>query len=236
MEYIYETHLHTSPVSACGVSKPWDYAATYKKAGYAGFCITNHFFNGNSGVDRSLPWKEQVDFYYEAYEQALESAAAADVDVFFGIEYNFHGDEYLLYGVTKQWLYDHPDMMKYTHQELFDEMNKIGALMIQAHPYRKRDYIKEINLHPECVHGLEVYNTCNKPEENDKALALAKEHGLLMTGGSDIHNVQNAVSYIEDKSFLLSGVILPERAGTVENFIRMIKEGRAKVRFGSQVI
>lgn len=236
MEYIYETHLHTTPVSACGVSTPAEYVPVFKKAGYAGFCVTNHFFNGNSGIDRSLPWKTKIDLYYEAWEQAFEAAKNEDLDVIFGIEYNFHGDEYLLYGLSKQWLYDHPEMMNYTHQELFNEVDKAGGLMIQAHPYRKRDYIKEINLHPECVHGIEVYNTWNQSGENEQALELAKKHNLLMTGGSDIHNKQNAVDYIEDKSFLLSGVVLPERARTVEDFIRIIKSGQAKVRFGDRII
>ena len=170
MGFLYETHLHTSPVSRCGVSKPADYIDVYKRAGYCGFCITNHFFNGNSGVDHSLPWKDQIDFFYAAYEEAFTAAQGTGIDVFFGIEYNFEGDEYLLYGLSKQWLYDHPQMMHWTHQELFDEVNKAGGLMIQAHPFRFREYMRAFVQHPECVHGFEVYNSCNRDDENPKAL------------------------------------------------------------------
>ena len=60
-QYIYETHLHTRGVSACGSTEPEDYIAVYKKAGYAGIFVTDHFFNGNSGIDRTLPWEEMVN-------------------------------------------------------------------------------------------------------------------------------------------------------------------------------
>jgi len=229
MGFLYETHLHTSPVSRCGVSKPADYIEVYKKAGYSGYCITNHFFNGNSGVDHSLPWKDQIDFFYSAYEEAFAAAQGTGIDVFFGIEYNFEGDEYLLYGISKQWLFDHPQMMRWSHQELFDEINRIGGLMLQAHPFRNREYMRVFAQHPECVHGFEVYNSCNRDDENPKALALAKEHKLLMTGGSDIHNAADCERFIADGSFPLSGVELEHKVHTVEEFISEIKSGTAKV-------
>lgn len=180
-------------------------------------------------VDHSLPWKDQIDFFYSAYEEAFAAAQGTGIDVFFGIEYNFEGDEYLLYGISKQWLYDHPQMMRWSHQELFDEINRIGGLMLQAHPFRKREYMRVFAQHPECVHGFEVYNSCNRDDENPKALALAKEHKLLMTGGSDIHNAADCERFIVDGSFPLSGVELEHQVHTVEEFISEIKSGTAKV-------
>lgn len=222
-EYIYETHLHTRRVSACGVTEPEDYIETYKKAGYAGIIVTDHFFNGNSGIDRSLPWAEKVEQYCSGYERAKKAAEGKDFDVFFGIEYNFEGDEYLLYGLDKEWLLKHEDVMNVSHQKLFEMVNEAGGLMIQAHPFRKRDYIKKINLHPECVHGFEVYNSGNKPEENAKALLLANEQDLPGTSGSDMHNVEQIEAYIRDKSFKPGGVVFKKRLTSISDYVNGIK-------------
>ena len=95
--------------------------------------------------------------------------------------------------------------------------------MIQAHPYRMRDYIKKLNLHPECVHGLEVYNAGNRPEENDKALALAKETGLPCTSGSDMHNKDLIEKYIADKSFKPGAVVFNKRLTSIFDYVSGIK-------------
>ena len=222
-KYLYETHLHTKGVSACGSTEPEDYIDVYKRAGYAGIIVTDHFFNGNSGIDRSLPWEERVRQYCSGYERALEASKGKDFDVFFGIEYNFEGDEYLLYGIDKDWLIAHPEIMTQTHEGLFKMINEAGGLMIQAHPYRMRDYIKKLNLHPECVHGLEVYNAGNRPEENDKALALAKEKNLPCTSGSDIHNKELLEKYIADKSFKPGAVVFNKRLTSIFDYVSGIK-------------
>ncbi|MCQ2596604.1 MAG: PHP domain-containing protein [Treponema sp.] len=221
--YIYETHLHTRGASACGVTEPEDYIDIYKKAGYAGIIVTDHFFNGNCGVDRSLPWAEMVEQYCSGYERAKKAAEGKDFDVFFGIEYNFEGDEYLLYGLDKEWLLKHEDVMGASHQKLFEMVNEAGGLMIQAHPFRKRDYIKKINLHPECVHGVEVYNAGNKPEENAKAVLLANEQDLPGTSGSDMHNVVQIEDYIRDKSFKPGGVVFQKRLTSIFDYVNGIK-------------
>lgn len=222
-KFLYETHMHTAHVSACGVTEPEDYIDVYKRAGYAGIIITDHFFNGNSGIDRSLPWDEKVRQYCSGYERALKAAEGKDFDVFFGIEYNFDGDEYLLYGLDKEWLLNHPEIMEQTHEGLFKMVNEAGGLMIQAHPYRKRDYIKSINLHPECVHGLEVYNAGNNPQENDLALELAEKYNLPCTSGSDMHNVALIEKYIEDKSFKAGAVVFEERLHSINDYVCGIK-------------
>ncbi|MCF0242946.1 MAG: PHP domain-containing protein [Treponema sp.] len=222
-QYVYETHLHTRGASACGRTEPEDYIEIYKKAGYAGIIVTDHFFNGNCGIDRTLSWEERVRAYCSGYERAHKAAEGKDFDVFFGIEYNFEGDEYLIYGLDKDFLISHPEIMNQTHQSLFEMVDKAGALIIQAHPFRERDYIKEIHLHPECVHGLEVYNSGNRPEENAKALILANETNLPQTSGSDMHDVHNIEKYLEDKSFIPGGVVFIERLKTIDDYVLGIK-------------
>lgn len=222
-EFLYETHLHTACVSACGVTEPEEYVENYKKAGYAGIIVTDHFFNGNCAIDDNLPWKEKVNLFCSGYERVLKSAENQDFDVFMGFEYNFDCDEFLIYGLDKEWLLSHPECEQYTHLQLFDEVNKAGGLMIQAHPYRVRPYIKQIHLHPECVHGIEIYNTFNQYQENIDAEKLAADNNLAVTSGSDMHDVRYLSKLLHDDVQPTGGVIFEKRMQSVKDFVETIK-------------
>ena len=194
----YETHLHTKQGSACGRDGGQDYIEPFFKAGYSGIFVTDHFFGGNTAAPREGEWKHRVDVYCSGYEAAYARAQEFNKEndllgtdrefkVFFGIEQTFDGDDYLIYGLDKHWLYDHPEIEHIRHPELFDVVNREGGLMIQAHPFRLRGYIKAIHLHPRDVHGVEIYNAGNRAFENDLAEHYAKEYDFPVTSGSDIH-------------------------------------------------
>ena len=216
-QYIYETHLHTSEGSACGVTTGAEAVRAYKKIGYSGIFVTDHFFNGNCAINDDLCWKDKVEAFCLGYEHAKEEAEGSDFSVFFGFEYNFSGDEYLIYGITKQWLIAHPEIMRLSHSQLFKLIDNAGGLVVQAHPYRKRSYIKSINLYPDDVHAVEVYNAANAPSENDEALEYAALHRLPGTSGSDMHNVNNL--------HCLGGVAFEEKLETVQDYVSRIKSG-----------
>lgn len=198
--YKYETHLHTSQGSACGSTMGADYIEPFFKAGYSGIFVTDHFFGGNTAAPREGKWKDRIDVYCSGYEDAFAKAQQFNKEngltgtdrefkVFFGIEQTFDGDDYLIYGFDKNWLYDHPEIETIRHTELFEMVNREGGLMIQAHPFRLRHYIQAIHVHPRDVHGLEIYNAGNKAPENELAEFYAKQYDFPMTSGSDIHNV-----------------------------------------------
>ncbi len=188
--FFYETHLHTCEASACGKTPGKDYIRAYKEAGYAGFFVTDHFFNGNSGVPRDLPWEERIELYCKGYEHAKEEAdKVGGIDVFFGLEVNFKGDEFLIYGPDKEWLKAHPDIMIWSHDELRSELHKIGGLMIQAHPFRDRDYLKAIYVHPYQADGFEGYNAGNRDYSDTYAFEFSTRNKIKMSSGSDIHDV-----------------------------------------------
>ena len=81
-------------------------------------------------------------------------------------------------------------------KEAIETIHEAGGLAILAHPYRMKleddvlfnrlSQYKKVGLD-----GVETYYTNYKPEEvisqNQKALAMAKELGLLIRGGSDYH-------------------------------------------------
>ena len=105
--YKYETHLHTAEGSACAVTSAVDMVKAHKDAGYDGIFITDHFFNGNSAVPCELPWAERIDLYCMGYEKALEAGSKVGMAVFFGVEFTVQGADFLLYGIDKNWLFEH---------------------------------------------------------------------------------------------------------------------------------
>ena len=54
-DYKYEMHTHSKACSACASSSSEDIVRKAKECGYAGVFFTNHFYFGNSAIDRSLP-------------------------------------------------------------------------------------------------------------------------------------------------------------------------------------
>ena len=183
MEYKYETHLHTSEASKCGVSSGAEQAEAYLAAGYTGIIVTDHFFNGNTAIDKELPWEERVDLFCKGDEIGL--------DVFFCWEANFNATEFLVYGLDKEWLLKHDDILSWDVKEHYERVKADGGMIIHAHPFRQANYIKEIRLFPDYVDGVEVYNISNERinhQFNIDALAYAKANELPMTGGTDSHN------------------------------------------------
>ena len=218
-KYIYETHLHTTEVSRCGVTHAIDYIPYYIKLGYAGIFVTDHFFNGNCAVDDLLPWEERVDGYCRGYELAKAAGDEQGLSVFFGIEFNFRGDEYLIYGVNKEWLKANPEIMEWDHAELLEEVHKVDGAIVQAHPFRVRDYLRSIYLHPYQVDGVEVYNKGNHVEDDALAFEYAKKYGLPMTSGSDIHKIPADGS-------LPFGVAFEKRLESGKDYADAIRERR----------
>ena len=226
MGFLYETHLHTCEASACGRVHGEDYISYMMNKGYSGMVVTDHFFNGNTCVPESLPWKERVDIYASGYERALKAAEGKDFTVMFGVEVNFLKDEYLVYGIDKQWIKDHEEMMGMTRLELHDAVNKAGGIMIQAHPYRERDYLSDIKLAPAAaIDGVEIYNAANKPNMNALGYEFSLPLNLPMTAGSDIH-----FFYEGD----MGGMLFENKIESITDFVRAVRGNKGTpVRLGA---
>lgn len=195
--YLYETHLHTSQGSACGHNTGYEMAKAAHEAGYAGIIVTDHNWGGNTAVDRSLPWKEWVAAFAVGYHDAKRYGDANDFDVFFGYEAGYNATEFLIYGITPEWMAAHPELRTATIEEQYRIVHEAGGMVIHAHPYREEWYIPEIRLFPTFVDGVEgvnathsshLSNSHNDPEFDVRAIAYANGHGLPMTAGSDIHS------------------------------------------------
>lgn len=221
--YLYETHLHTSQGSACGHNTGFEMAKAAHAYGYAGIIVTDHNWGGNTAVDRSLPWKEWVYRFAEGYRDAKRYADAhPDFDVFFGYEAGFSGTEFLIYGISPEWMAEHPEIRTESLEEHLRMIRAAGGTVVHAHPYREEWYIPQIRLFPELVHGVEGVNathSCSKSvshhrkEYDDRAIAYAREHSLPMSAGSDIHST----------NLFGGGVALRHRLKDISAFCSMIR-------------
>ncbi len=219
MNYLYETHCHSSQCSRCAKSLSQEMVKAYQAAGYTGLVLTDHFIYGNTAVDRDLPWEMRMHQYYDAYLDAKTVGDELDFDVIFGFEHYYgSGKEMLVYGIDLDFLLANPDIPELPIDGFAQRVHEAGGLLIQAHPYRKRYYINDVvPIRPDLVDGIEVYNAWNGPEENPQALALAKTGDFIYTSGGDTHADW-------DKMLGAAGIYLPRRVKTTQEFAEVLRE------------
>lgn len=186
--YLYETHLHTAPVSRCARASVRESVEFYKSLGYAGIFITNHFIDGNINIDPALPYRERIEFYFSAYEEALQAGSEVGIAVFCGVETTYLGTDFLVYGLDKAWFLAQPEIERMERSTQLTLMAKEGALIIQAHPFREAGYIDHIRLFPRHVHGVEIFNACRSEFENRMAALYAENYRLPPFAGTDNHS------------------------------------------------
>ena len=217
----YETHLHTSPVSRCARATVEENLLFYKSLGYDGVFITNHFLDGNIQIDRSLPYEEQIAYFFSDYEQGVEIGEKLGIKVFPGVEITYGGTDFLIYGLDTQWYLQHPEILTMEKTEELTLMMESGALIIQAHPFREAGYINHIRLFPRHVHGVEIINGCRSEGENHMAKLYAEHYGLLPFAGSDNHTASAQKR--------LAGMSFDTPICTVEDFVERIKSGAGEL-------
>ena len=185
--YRYETHLHTSPVSACAGATVRQSLEFYKSIGYDGVFITNHFIDSNISIDRSKSYAERIEFFFSDYEEGVKIGKELGIKVFSGAELSLNGTDFLIYGLDKQWFLAHPEIEQMKKSDELALLMENGALVIHAHPFREAGYIDHIRLFPRRVHGVEIINACRTDFENKTAALYAENYGLLPFAGSDNH-------------------------------------------------
>lgn len=219
--YKYETHLHTCPVSECAVADVKECLEFYKKLGYDGVFITNHFLDGNINIEYDKPYEEKIAFYFSDYEKALKLSKSIGIKVFCGQEISYKGTDFLIYGLDKDWYLDHPEIMNMKKTDELTLMANSGALIIQAHPFREAEYINHIRLFPRHVHGIEIVNACRSDKDNNMAKMYSEHYELIEFAGSDNH--------IGARQKKLAGISTAEPVCDVEDFIEKVKSNMAKI-------
>ena len=220
--YKYETHLHTSPVSHCAKAGVEESLVFYKKLGYDGVFITNHFLDGNMNWDyKDAPYEEAIHFYFSDYEKALEIGKEIGIKVFLGVELTYKGTDFLIYGLDKAWYLAHPEIMEMKKSDELTLMMESGALIIQAHPFREARYIDHIRLYPRHIHGVEVINAYRTDLENAMAKHYAKSYELLEIAGTDNHWAGEAKA--------LAGIYTNTPIENEDDFIRQVLNKETKI-------
>ncbi len=217
--YKYDTHVHTRLGSACASLSGREQVMDYYNAGYTGIIVTDHFFRGNTCVPKAMPWDERIDMFCRGYEEAKKNGEEIGLQVFFGWEETFDDQDFLIYGLDKEWLLNHPEMEHWTIKEQFREVDHAGGLVVHAHPFRNRPYIQKIRLYPKQVHAVEVYNASNYEEENKQAYMYANKYHLPMTSGTDRHH-NNSIN---------CGIEVKEKFKDIKDYIDLIKNNKEKI-------
>ena len=221
--FYYELHSHTNAASLCSIVEPEAYIEFYIRMGFSGMVVTDHFYHGNTSVNRRLPWDMFIDEYCEGYYRAKKEGDKRGFCVLFGFEQKFTdgNDEYIVLGISPEWLKEHPEIRDMSRIPFFDTIHNAGGFVIQAHPFRERYYISDIRLSLDCVDAIEVYNQGDTDEQTRRAYEYAKNLGLPMTAGTDIHS-------IHDRE-VVGGIGLEKKINTIEELIEEIKEKRVTI-------
>ena len=213
----YETHLHTSPVSACARASVRDTVQFYKDLGYDGIFITNHFLPGHGGQS----YEERVEYFFSDYEEAVKVGKELGIKVFCGMEGTHGGSDFLVYGLDKAWFLQHPEILEMRKSEELAFYIENGALVIHAHPFREAGYIDHIRLFPRRVHGVEIINANRTDFENEMARQYAANYQLLPFAGSDNH-----VAHHQKK---LAGMQSASPIESEQDFVTRVKNGEMEV-------
>lgn len=233
MGYRYDLHCHTIEGSRCSHLSAADMVKFYQKQGYAGFCVTDHF-TGSTTVPEGTHWEERIDRYFESYETALKAAEGTGLTVFQGLEYSIlrygtrqiqtnasiTGNDFLMFGLTRQWLKANEDAFNHGTNHLFDAVRSAGGFIIHAHPFLEDDWIQNIQLFPSRVDAVEVRNGGCPAAVNARADWYADSYGLLKTAGTDLHTTERAS---------VNGVETEEKCETIHDLIAAIRAGKAKI-------
>jgi histidinol phosphatase-like PHP family hydrolase len=213
-QFKFETHLHTSEVSDCASCSGAEQARIYKNLGYSGIIITDHFFNGNTCVPRNLPWEERVNKFMKGYENAFHEGQKLGLTVLFGWEESLYGGDFLVYGLDKKWLLEHPDILTWDLAQHYKRIHADGGYIVRAHPFREAPYINEIKLYPDYEDAVEISNASHKDPKFDKQAAqYAKLHNKPVTGGSDAHHADSNHS----------GMFFDHKLMNIQDFINSIR-------------
>lgn len=190
--YKIETHLHTPDISRCAVLTPQEIVDGYHAAGYAAITVTNHYSRRsfqNSKID-PVSGKNQLYDFLLGYRRVKELADKVGMLTYYGAELKFdeNQNEYLLIGFSDELLSCGEDIFSMGIVEFSKLARQDGALLIQAHPFRRPC----VPVAPELLDGVEIVNRLDRHQNhNELAAAFCHKHHLIPTGGSDCHEAED---------------------------------------------
>ena len=237
--YKLELHCHSQEVSACSTCPAPQLIQEYREAGYSGIVSTNHINRGTYKAMEDWSWEKKAAHFIAGYE-ALKKAAGDDFDVLFGCEINltpvaslteeqraqgwqcYVPNDYLIYGVTEDWLIRTGDMRYMTMEELSQSAREAGFLVVHAHPFRCGTHM----MNPDLYYGYEVYNgNPRQQSHNELADVWADMNGKIKTSGSDFHKPGDPAC---------GGIVTAERIRDNAALLRVLRSGNYTLLRGEE--
>ena len=219
--YKLEMHAHTGGVFRCCEVDADQVPLFFKRNGYGGVVITNHFFKNNL-LKWGLNWSRSIDKFYSIFSKAKEAGDECGIKVFFGIELSLDGNvnDILIYGLTKKLLKETRGIFDFDYKQLYEWAEKNELLLYQAHP--SRHYCTFLGK--DVLHGVEAYNGTKAREEyvscNERAVDLAKKYGMYQISGSDFHGLNEKPT---------GGILVPNWVKTGKGLVKFLKMGQPRM-------
>ena len=182
--YKTELHAHTNPISPCGKLDADVVARIHEASGCHSLVISNHLGPKQYNIRSEA---ELCRDFLADYECAMKAAEGMDMDIIFAAEIHFlnTANDYLVFGICPDDIARLVSYVPTNIQKFYTEFKNDKNVIIHAHPFR--DKMDEVPLG--YVDGIEVFNLHVAHNSRVASAArFAKEHDLLVTGGSDFHD------------------------------------------------
>lgn len=186
-EYKYRTelHCHTLPVSSCSKVYADALVEAYKELGADTVVLTNHF---TPEYIAGRTKAETIREYTECFHDLKKCAQKNGMTAVFGVEIRFseNNNDYLIYGIQEENLEDIYEFVNKGIECFYREFKDNRNLILQAHPFRNGMVLADLKS----IDGIETFNM--HPNHNSRvglAVSYAREHNLLVSGGTDFHEL-----------------------------------------------
>ena len=215
-----DPHVHSNEISRCSHVTCEQIIDQKIELGYKGAVLTNHC------QEWYYPEEEHKNYIEQVIEDFNRGKAYADKKGFrfyLGLEVSLHEPHYadwLLYGVTEEFLRKTPCLYKLSQKELFQLCEENGVLLVQAHPFRQSP------CDPNFMHGVEINCSDGDLDKIPLVEEFASRHDLFVTCGTDYHFIERTYH---------GGIYLPDTCQTAADIAAYIrKTGEVRAFYGGK--
>lgn len=209
-----DTHVHSSGISKCSRISYQQIARQKLAKGINGAILMNHCQPWYYEPENQAEW---IEGFIEEFKNAYEYAKPLGFTYFLGIEVSVgqpRWADFLIFGVTEEFLRNAPDMCRITQRELYEYCKQNGALLVQAHPLRPNFELMDVDY----LDGVELNLSSRDFITHSQVEELADKYSLPLTVGSDYHE-----PFDND----VGGIIIPDEiTNSVElcNYLKQAKQ------------
>ena len=217
MGYLIELHCHSSEVSRCSAVSGAKLAEIYKAKNYHAITIMDHYARDWFENLGDISHEDKINIFLSGYKNASKRGREIGLGVILGMEIRFreNANDYLVFGLDEQFLYDNPELYNYNAHKFSEIARANGLLFIQAHPFRTWMTI----INHDYLDGLEIYNAHPwHNSRNNLAELLYQEQRakrpFIPVVGSDCHELTH-----EARAGIISDT-LPDNSAELADLLR----------------